>query len=135
MHVIEIDRTLEPPLRDALERFPNATLHFADAMTLDLAALAPAPDKLIANLPYGVAAGALIRSIEELPGLRRWVSMVQREVGERLRQCLHELSPAAHEAAAGAQLAGHVGAQARATAARPPHRRSRRRALRRPGSA
>ena len=84
VHVVEIDRALEPALRDALDGHSNVTLHFADAMTLDLAALSPAPDKLIANLPYGVAAGALIRSIEELPGLRRWVSMVQREVGERL---------------------------------------------------
>ena len=84
VHVVEIDRALEAPLRDALDGFPNATLHFADAMELDLAALAPPPNKLIANLPYGVAAGALIRSIEELPGLSRWVAMVQREVGERL---------------------------------------------------
>jgi 16S rRNA (adenine1518-N6/adenine1519-N6)-dimethyltransferase len=84
VHVVEIDRALEGPLRDALDPFPNATLHFADAMELDLAVLEPAPNKLIANLPYGVAAGALIRSIEELPGLQRWVAMVQREVGERL---------------------------------------------------
>jgi 16S rRNA (adenine1518-N6/adenine1519-N6)-dimethyltransferase len=84
VHVVEIDRALEPPLREALERFPNATLHFADVMELDLATLEPAPNKLIANLPYGVAAGALIRSIEQLDGLQRWVAMVQREVGERL---------------------------------------------------
>jgi 16S rRNA (adenine1518-N6/adenine1519-N6)-dimethyltransferase len=84
VHVVEIDRALEEALRDALDPFANATLHFADVMELDLAALAPAPNKLIANLPYGVAASALIRSIEELPGLGRWVAMVQREVGERL---------------------------------------------------
>jgi 16S rRNA (adenine1518-N6/adenine1519-N6)-dimethyltransferase len=84
VHVVEIDRALEPPLRDALDGHANATLHFADAMTLDLAALDPPPNKLIANLPYGVAAGALIRSVEELDGLTRWVAMVQREVGERL---------------------------------------------------
>ena len=38
----------------------------------------------MANLPYGIAAGALLRTIEELPGVTRWVAMVQREVGERL---------------------------------------------------
>jgi 16S rRNA (adenine1518-N6/adenine1519-N6)-dimethyltransferase len=84
VHVVEIDRKLEPALRDALDPFANSTLHFADVMALDLRALTPAPNKLIANLPYGVAAGALLRSIEELETLTRWVAMVQREVGERL---------------------------------------------------
>jgi 16S rRNA (adenine1518-N6/adenine1519-N6)-dimethyltransferase len=38
----------------------------------------------VANLPYGIAATAILRTIEELPGATRWVAMVQREVGERL---------------------------------------------------
>ena len=84
VHVIEIDPRLEPALRDALDPFANASLHIADAMTLDLSALRPAPDKVIANLPYGIAAGAILRTIEELPTVTRWVAMVQREVGERL---------------------------------------------------
>ncbi|HLW96762.1 MAG TPA: rRNA adenine N-6-methyltransferase family protein, partial [Solirubrobacteraceae bacterium] len=57
VHVIEIDPRLEPALRDALDRFTNASLHITDAMTLELSALRPAPDKVIANLPYGIAAG------------------------------------------------------------------------------
>jgi 16S rRNA (adenine1518-N6/adenine1519-N6)-dimethyltransferase len=84
VHVIEIDAALEPPLREALAPFPNATLHLTDAMTFDLAALRPPPTKVIANLPYGIAAGAIIRTIEELGEVTRWVAMVQREVGERL---------------------------------------------------
>jgi len=84
VHVVELDRALEPALRDALAPFANTTLHMADAMTLDLAALDPAPGKVIANLPYGIAAGAIMRTIEELDGARVWVAMVQREVGERL---------------------------------------------------
>ena len=84
VHVIEIDPRLEPALRDALAPFANVTLHIADAMTLDLASLQPAPSKVIANLPYGIAAGAIIRTIEELPSVTRWVAMAQREVGERL---------------------------------------------------
>jgi 16S rRNA (adenine1518-N6/adenine1519-N6)-dimethyltransferase len=83
VHVIEIDRRLEPPLREALAPFANASLHLADAMAVDLAALDPAPTKVIANLPYGIAAGAILRTIEELPSVERWVAMVQREVGER----------------------------------------------------
>jgi 16S rRNA (adenine1518-N6/adenine1519-N6)-dimethyltransferase len=35
-------------------------------------------------MPYGIAAGALLRTIEELPGVGSWVAMVQREVGKRL---------------------------------------------------
>jgi 16S rRNA (adenine1518-N6/adenine1519-N6)-dimethyltransferase len=84
VHVVEVDRRLEPALQDALEPFPNATLHLADAMALDLAALDPAPDRVVANLPYGIAAGAVLRTIEELPTVARWVVMAQREVGERL---------------------------------------------------
>ena len=84
VHVVEVDRRLEPPLRDALDPYANATLHFADAIKLDLAALDPAPTKVVANLPYGIAATVILRTIEELPSARRWVAMVQKEVGERL---------------------------------------------------
>ena len=84
VHVVEVDARLEPALRDALDPFPAATLHLIDALDLDLAALAPAPNKVVANLPYGIAVTAVLRTIEELPGASRWVAMVQREVGARL---------------------------------------------------
>jgi 16S rRNA (adenine1518-N6/adenine1519-N6)-dimethyltransferase len=84
VHVVELDRSLEPALRDALDPFDaRATLHLADAMTLDLGALDPPPTKVVANLPYGIAAGAILRTIEELPAVRCWVAMVQKEVGAR----------------------------------------------------
>jgi 16S rRNA (adenine1518-N6/adenine1519-N6)-dimethyltransferase len=83
VHVVELDRSLEPALRDALDPHPNTTLHLADAMALDLAGLDPAPTRVVANLPYGIAAGAILRTIEELDGVTRWVAMVQKEVGER----------------------------------------------------
>jgi 16S rRNA (adenine1518-N6/adenine1519-N6)-dimethyltransferase len=84
VHVVEIDRALVPALEDALAGHPNTTLHVDDAMALDLRALAPAPTKVVANLPYGIAASAILRTIEELDNVQRWVAMVQREVGERL---------------------------------------------------
>jgi 16S rRNA (adenine1518-N6/adenine1519-N6)-dimethyltransferase len=83
VHVVEVDRALVPALEDALAPHPNTTLHVADAMALDLAALDPPPTKVVANLPYGIAAGAILRTIEDLPDVTRWVAMVQREVGER----------------------------------------------------
>jgi 16S rRNA (adenine1518-N6/adenine1519-N6)-dimethyltransferase len=84
VHVVEVDRSLEAALRDATDAHPNITLHMADAMALDLGALEPAPTKVVANLPYGIAASVLLRTIEELPGVTTWVAMVQKEVGERL---------------------------------------------------
>jgi 16S rRNA (adenine1518-N6/adenine1519-N6)-dimethyltransferase len=83
VHVVELDRSLEPALRDALDPHPNATLHLADAVKLDLTALDPAPTKVVANLPYGVAATVILRTIADLPHVTTWVAMVQREVGER----------------------------------------------------
>jgi len=83
VHVIELDQRLSDALHDATDPHPNVSLHWADAMTLDLGALDPAPGKLVANLPYGIAAGALLRSIEQLASVSVWVAMVQREVGER----------------------------------------------------
>jgi 16S rRNA (adenine1518-N6/adenine1519-N6)-dimethyltransferase len=84
LHVVEVDRSLEPALRDALEPFDNSTLHLVDALELDFAALEPAPTKVVANLPYGVAATVILKSLEELPGASLCVAMVQREVAERL---------------------------------------------------
>ena len=84
LHVVEVDRSLEAPLAEALAPFRNATLHLADAVRLDLGALAPAPGKVVANLPYGVAATVLLKSIAELPEASLWVAMAQREVGDRL---------------------------------------------------
>ena len=84
VHVVEIDERLRDALGDATDAHANVTVHWADAVTIDLAALDPAPNKVVANLPYGVAASVLLRTVEELPDVRTWVAMVQREVGERL---------------------------------------------------
>ena len=84
LHVIEVDPRLEQPLGDTLSAFYNVTLHIGDALEVDLAGLAPEPTKVIANLPYGIAATVILRTVEELPRLGSWVVMVQREVGERL---------------------------------------------------
>jgi 16S rRNA (adenine1518-N6/adenine1519-N6)-dimethyltransferase len=84
LHVVEVDRTLERPLVEALAPFANTKLHLADAVELDMAALDPPPGKVVANLPYGVAATVLLKSIAELPAAGLWAAMVQREVGERL---------------------------------------------------
>ena len=85
LHVVELDERLADPLRDAVDRFgQRVTLHFGDAVKLDYTTFAPSPGKVIANLPYGVAATVILNTVAELPGVTRWVAMVQKEVGERL---------------------------------------------------
>ena len=84
VHVVEIDERLRDALCDATAPHSNVTVHWADAMALELDTLAPAPAKLVANLPYGIAAGLLLRTVAELQSIGLWVAMVQREVGERL---------------------------------------------------
>jgi 16S rRNA (adenine1518-N6/adenine1519-N6)-dimethyltransferase len=84
VHAIEIDRRLEPVL-DALAAHHAVSLHWGDALALDLAALDPRPTAMVANLPYAVATPVILRTIEKLPSLQRWSVMVQREIADRLR--------------------------------------------------
>lgn len=84
VHVIELDERLREPLTDALSPHANSRLEFADAVGIDYAELSPTPGKLIANLPYNVAATCVIKAFEELPELELACFMAQREVGERL---------------------------------------------------
>ena len=84
LHVIEVDPRLQQRLGGTLSAFDNVTLHIGDALAVDLAGLTPEPTKVVANLPYGIAATVILRTVEELPRVGSWVVMVQREVGERL---------------------------------------------------
>jgi 16S rRNA (adenine1518-N6/adenine1519-N6)-dimethyltransferase len=83
VHAVELDRALEPHLTERLAGRDNVELHFGDALRLDLAALEPAPRKLVANLPYNVATPIVVESLDGLPSLVRWTVMVQREVADR----------------------------------------------------
>ena len=53
-------------------------------MKSELAALDPAPTRMVANLPYSIATPLLLRTIAELPSVGAWTVMVQREIAERL---------------------------------------------------
>ncbi|TML09469.1 MAG: ribosomal RNA small subunit methyltransferase A, partial [Actinobacteria bacterium] len=46
VHTIELDRSLEPALGEALVGHQNVDLQFGDALAFDLGALVPAPTKL-----------------------------------------------------------------------------------------
>jgi 16S rRNA (adenine1518-N6/adenine1519-N6)-dimethyltransferase len=83
VHAVEIDRSLEARLADRLSGRDGVRLHFGDALRLDLAALDPAPTKLVANLPYNVATPLIAESLDGLPSVGSWTVMVQREVADR----------------------------------------------------
>jgi 16S rRNA (adenine1518-N6/adenine1519-N6)-dimethyltransferase len=83
VHAVELDRSLEPQLRERLAGRVNVSLDFGDALTLDLGALVPPPTKLVANLPYNIATPLVAESLDGLPSVEAWCVMVQREVADR----------------------------------------------------
>jgi len=84
VHAVEIDRRLEEALTRTLSGATNVSVHWGDAMRIDLGAFDPPPTAFVANLPYHVAAPLVLDSIAGLPGVRRWCVLVQREIAERL---------------------------------------------------
>jgi 16S rRNA (adenine1518-N6/adenine1519-N6)-dimethyltransferase len=84
VHAIEIDRDLEAEL-STITAAANVSLHWGDAMALDLGGLRPPPTAVVANLPYSVATPLILRTIDVLPTVRSWTVMVQREIADRLR--------------------------------------------------
>lgn len=83
VHALELDRSLEDSLRQALDGAKNVRVAFGDAVRFDYATLEPPPRKLVANLPYNVATPVVLESFDRIPTLERWVVMVQREVADR----------------------------------------------------
>jgi len=77
VHAVEIDRELEPALRDIA---PNVDVVFGDALQLSLP---PDATKVVANLPYNVATPLIVESLDGLPNVGLWCVMVQREVADR----------------------------------------------------
>lgn len=85
VHVIEMDERLREQLDSLAAGLGNVNLVWGDAMRFDLDALDPAPTMVVSNLPYSVATPVLLRTIHELPSVRSWLVMVQREIADRLR--------------------------------------------------
>ncbi|HEX9343895.1 MAG TPA: 16S rRNA (adenine(1518)-N(6)/adenine(1519)-N(6))-dimethyltransferase RsmA [Actinomycetota bacterium] len=81
---VEADARLLPALAEALGPDPEVQVQVGDALRVDLGAVAPEARKLVANLPYNIAATLVLRVLAEFPQYERLTVMVQREVGERL---------------------------------------------------
>jgi len=84
VHAFEIDRRWLPRLEELAAAEPRFVVHAGDALKADLGALEPPPTALVANLAYNIAIPLIMTTIAELPSVRRWAVMVQRELGERL---------------------------------------------------
>ena len=85
MTAVEKDNRLAPYLRERFADHPRLHLIHSDILECDIPALFPRPGmKLVANLPYAIAARLLVEltSIPHPPALI--VVTIQREVAERL---------------------------------------------------
>jgi len=83
---VETDRRLEPLLAETVGGLDNVRIVFADALHLgpDDLGSQQLPTRLVANLPYNVAATLVLGLLDRLPSLADATVMVQREVGERM---------------------------------------------------
>src|SRR4028119_822176 len=84
VHAVEIDPDVLPALRGAVGSLDNVRIHEGDALRFDYSALDPAPNKLVANLPYNVASPLVLRLLEEVESLETLRFMVQLEVARRM---------------------------------------------------
>jgi len=85
VQVIELDERLRPELGEVAEVHGNVAVVWGDALRIDLRTLAPAPGKVVSNLPYSIATPMILKTIEELPDVDSWTLLVQREIADRLR--------------------------------------------------
>lgn len=79
---VELDRRLLAVLRETVGDADNVEVRLGDAMQFDLSLLPP-DSLVVANLPYNIATGFIVRALES-GVFRRLVVMVQKEVAERL---------------------------------------------------
>jgi 16S rRNA (adenine1518-N6/adenine1519-N6)-dimethyltransferase len=84
VHAVEIDRDVLPTLRRAVGGLGNVRVHEGDALRFDYAGLDPAPNAMVANLPYNVASPLVLMLLEKVDGLRTLRFMVQLEVARRM---------------------------------------------------
>ncbi len=84
VHAVEIDPDVLPALREAVGGLDKVRVYEGDALRFDYSSLDPAPNKLVANLPYNVASPLVLRLLEQVKGLETLRFMVQLEVARRM---------------------------------------------------
>jgi 16S rRNA (adenine1518-N6/adenine1519-N6)-dimethyltransferase len=85
VRAVELDARLAGVLGDVV-RGRGVDVVVADAQTVDWQELLRDHERwvMVSNLPYNVATPVVLRALEEAPAIKRFLVMVQREVGERL---------------------------------------------------
>ncbi|HEX3536165.1 MAG TPA: 16S rRNA (adenine(1518)-N(6)/adenine(1519)-N(6))-dimethyltransferase RsmA [Stellaceae bacterium] len=82
---IERDTRCLAALAELAEAYPGRLdLVEGDALDLDPTSLAPAPRKIVANLPYNIATALLLRWLDRVQEYDSLTLMFQREVAERM---------------------------------------------------
>ncbi len=82
---VETDARCLDALADLGDAYPGRLIpHHADALAVDLPALAPPPRRIVANLPYNVATTLLLRWLGEIDAYESLTLMFQKEVADRL---------------------------------------------------
>lgn len=81
---VELDKKLPAVLSETLAGYENFHLVEGDILKLDLAELMPRPFKVVANLPYYITTQILLTLLEKNLPVTKIVTMVQREVAERM---------------------------------------------------
>ena len=94
LHCIEFDPALARELKFRFRNDPHVTVHHADILKTDLAALLPNPENaentasldIIGNLPYYITSDILLHLFAAARSnlLRRAILMTQREVAQRI---------------------------------------------------
>ena len=82
---IERDRRCLAALEELAAAYPGRLeLIEGDALAIDAAQLAPAPRKIVANLPYNIATPLLLHWLRQIAAYESLTLMFQKEVAERL---------------------------------------------------
>ena len=81
---IELDKKLPAVLKETLAGYENFRLIEGDVLKINLAELMPQKFKVVANLPYYITTQILLTLLEKNLPVTKIVTMVQREVAERM---------------------------------------------------
>ena len=81
---VELDKKLPAVLRETLAGYENFRLIEGDILKVDIAELMSKPFKVVANLPYYITTQILLTLLEKNLPVTKVVTMVQREVAERM---------------------------------------------------
>ena len=85
LHSIELDERLRPELEELASREKNFYLHWGDAVKFNYEALAPFPNKTVANIPYNITTPLIWNLLKfSARGLRYFLFMLQKEAALRL---------------------------------------------------